>query len=287
MNSRRAARAIANLWLLGSSVRPQEVPRILKQTQFQRWAKPDFCYLCGTSLTDGTSLNDDHCPPQGMFAKVDRENYPIKLKVHERCNHKWHLADETMAIFLDILHGSGKATNPEHLRRLNFIDIQNEQGVYQGITRFPMRPLVHRIIRCMHSILYGSFLGADTYHDVHYPIPEVDTENENRPIRHHMQTYQFANELCTAQRTGTFDEVRAYNSKFRYVCTWHKLDNGESICLFAFDIYKLHNFAVKIEGYPRAVIGFYRASKPEGGTECSQLRVEHPDEDILYPLLEA
>lgn len=263
------------------------MPILLNQAQFQRWQKPNFCYLCGVTLEDGTALNDDHCPPQGMFAKPDRANYPIKLKVHERCNHKWHLADETMAIFLDILHGTGKSTDPGHLGKLNFIDIENAQGVYQGITKFPMRPLAHRIIRCMHAVLYGSFLKTDTFHDVHYPIPEVDTSNDNKPVRHHMQTYQFANELCTAQRTGTNDAVSAYNGKFKYVCTWHKMDDGRSICLFAFDIYRLHNFAVKIEGYPRAVIGFYATEKPEGATACSLLKVKHSDEDILYPILEA
>lgn len=262
------------------------MPRLVKQAQFQRWPKPDFCYLCGVALEDGSELNDDHCPPQGMFAKEDRANYPVKLQVHACCNHKWHTADETMAIFIDILHGTGKATNPGLLRKLEFVDIENEQGVYQGITKFPMRPLAHRIIRCMHATLYGSFLPVDTFHDVHYPIPEVDTKNENKPVKHHMQTYQFANELCTAQRTNTFDEVCAYNGKFRYVCTWHKLDNGDPICLFAFDIYKLHNLAVKIEGYPRAAIGFYRAETPEKATKCSLLRVEHSDEEILYPLLE-
>jgi hypothetical protein len=222
-----------------------------------------------------------------MFAKSDRANYPIKLKVHERCNHKWHGADETMAVFLDILHGTGKVSDPGLLRKLNFIDIQNDQGVYLGITKFPMRPLAHRIIRCMHAILYGSFLKTDTFHDVHYPIPEVDARNGNKPVRHHPQTYQFANELCTAQHTGTHDAVSAYNGKFRYVCTWHKLDNGQPICLFAFDIYRLHRFAVKIEDYPKAVIGFYVADKPAKATSGSLLRIEHSDEDILYPILEA
>lgn len=122
-------------------------------------------------------------------------------------------------------------------------------------------------------------------HVVHYPIPEVDTDNENKPVRHEMQTYQFANELCTAQRTGTYDAVYAYNGKFKYVCTWHKLDNGKSICLFAFDIYKLHDFAVKIDEYPKAVIGFYATEKPPDATACSLLRIEHSDDNILYPIL--
>jgi len=175
------------------------VPHLITQAQFQQWQKPAFCYLCGMTLDDGTILNNDHCPPQAMFAKLDRTNYPIKLQVHERCNHKWHLADEMISVFLDILHGTGKAADPHHLRKLNFVNIQNAQGLYQGITKFPMRPLVHRIMRCMHAVLYGSFLKTDTFHHVHYPIPEVDTENNNQPVQHQIQTYQFANELCNEQ----------------------------------------------------------------------------------------
>ncbi len=139
----------------------------------------------------------------------------------------------------------------------------------------------------MHAVLYRSFLKAETLHDVHYPIPEVDTSNGNRPVPHHPQTYQFANELCTAQRTGTYDAVRAYNGMFKYVCTWHHLDNGTPICLFAFDIYRFGDFGVKIVDYPRAFIGFYATDKPKDGTSCSKLQADHPDEDILYPILVA
>ena len=263
------------------------MPRLLTQSQYQRWPKPDFCYLCGQPLASGLPLNDDHCPPQGMFAVEDRANYPVKLQVHAKCNHKWHLADETMSIFLDAQHGAGKATDPSHLKKLHFIDIENDQGIYQGITKFPMRPLAHRIIRCMHALLYGMPLPLQTLHDVHYPIPEVDTSNGNRPVQHHPQTYQFANELCTAQRTNTHDAVRAYNGKFKYVCTWHEMDNGTLICLFAFDIYRMAKFAVKIPDFPQATIGFYASEKPEGATACSRVRADHPDEDILYPIIEA
>ena len=263
------------------------MPRIVTQAQFLRWPKPDFCYICGNTLQDATPLNDDHCPPKGMFAAADRSNYALKLQVHEQCNHKWHPADETMAVFLDGLHATGKTENTGLLKKLNFVAVENEQGIYQGITQFPMRPLAHRIIRCMHALLYGEFLPAGTNLSVHYPIPEVDTSNGNRPIMHEMQTYQFANELCTAQRTGTEDRVRAYNGKFQYVCTWHRTDNGLPICLFAFDIYRMADFAVRIPDYPRAFIGLYGAQKPTLGSECSQVRAEHSNDDILYPLLEA
>jgi hypothetical protein len=262
------------------------MPHLLTQAQFQRWPKPPFCYLCGGSLEDGSSLNDDHCPPQGMFAPADRSNYPLKVEVHANCNHAWHSADETLAIFYDVLHGSKKASNPALRGKLKFLDVENEQGTYQGIANFPLRPLTTRIIRCAHALLYGEFLPGSTPHHVHYPIPEVDRGNGNRPAPHLPQTYQFANELCTAQRTSTYDSIRAYNGAFRYVCTWSRSDDGVPMCLFAFDIYRLAHFGVRIDGYPLAVIGFYSSARPKAASVCSELRIEHPDDDILYPLLE-
>lgn len=261
------------------------MPRLIAQSQFRRWPKPAFCYLCGESLANGSPVNDDHCPPKGMFAAVDRQDYPLVLQVHEKCNHAWHIADETMALFLDVLHGGKRVAEPRQLAKLSFLDIQNEQGRYQAINNFPIKPLAHRILRCMHALLYGEHLPAATPNTIHIPIPEVDESNGNRPMPHLPQTYQFANELCTAQKTNTFDAVSAYNGKFRYVSTWHKADNGQPLCLFAFDIYRLSNFGVRIQGFPQAVIGSYLWQTPAGATRCSELRVDHPDHEILYPLL--
>lgn len=263
------------------------MPRITTQSQFQKWPQPAFCYLCGQIVANGASLNDDHCPPEGMFAIADRANYPIKLKVHAACNHRWHADDEKLAIFFDILHGGEKAEKPGLLKKLSFVDIDNEQGTYQGITNFPLRPLAYRIIRCAHALLYGEYLPKETMHHVHYPIPEVDVSNGNRPTAHELQTYSFASELCTAQKTGTYDCIVANNRQFRYMCTWANLDNGSPICLFAFDIYRLSRLAIEIRDFPKAIIGFYARPTPKGATRCSALRLEHKDEEILYPLVES
>ena len=88
------------------------------------------------------------------------------------------------------------------------------------------------------------------------------------------------------RKTQTHDSIIAYNRKFQYVCTWSQLDNGVPICIFAFDIYRLSRFAVKIQDFPKAVIGFYSvASTPKTATKCSEIRIENTDEEILYPIL--
>lgn len=193
-----------------------------------------------------------------------------------------------MAIFYDALHGSAKASVPALQKKLSFLDIENDQGVFQGIKNFPIRPLTYRIVRCIHALLYGEYLPAQTINHIHYPIPEVDQSNGNRPAMPKLQTFEFAKELCIAQKTKTHDLVLAYNRQFRYVCTWSKLDNGLPICIFAFDIYRLSCFAVEIQDFPKAVIGFYSVdTAPIGATKCSTLRVENTDDEILYPILES
>ena len=220
-----------------------------------------------------------------MFAIADRVNYPVKLKVHASCNHRWHVEDEKMAIFYDVLHGAKKASDPSLRKRLSFVEIDNNQGIYQGISDFPIRPLAFRIIRCAHALMYGEFLPRNTGNHIHYPIPEVDRSNGNKPVMHEMQTYAFGNELCKAQKTNTYDSIVANNGQFRYVCTWSKLDDGQPICIFTFDIYRLSHFAVQIKDFPRAVIGFYMANTPISATKSSDLDIENSDEEILYPIL--
>lgn len=220
-----------------------------------------------------------------MFAVEDRSNYPVKVTVHKSCNHAWHLQDEKMAIFFDVLHGAKLASDPDLRRKLAFVDVTNDQGTYQGLAGFPLKPMTSRIIRCVHALLYGQYLPTPVMSSVHFPWPQADPSNGNRPFPHLMQTYQFAQQLCTAQRASTYDSLRAYNGQFRYVCTWTHSDQGIPMCLFAFDIYRLSRFAVRIADFPRAVIGFYSVPTPQGASRCSSLRLEHSDDEILYPLI--
>jgi len=259
---------------------------ICTQSDFQRWKKPGFCYLCGYTLEDGTPLNSDHCPPKGMFAVADRQNYPLLFKVHAKCNHNWHRRDEQMAIFLDYLHGGRKAANPELQKKLTMVSVKNDQGIFQAITNFPLRPLAYRVMRGMHALLYGTYLPENTPHHIHYPLPEVDFNNGNRPVQNEIQTYRLAQALCTAQKTNTCDRVVAYNGKFRYACTWDQYDNGQPICIFAFDIYRINRFAIEIEDFTEAFVGHYSVNDvPIPATWCSKLEVQHSRQEVLYPLL--
>lgn len=257
---------------------------ITSQKAYQNTDKPKFCYFCGEELDNGERTNSDHCPPEKIFHVSDRINYPIKVKVHEKCNHQWHLEDDKLSVFFDILHGSEKASKTEHIKKLIFTDIDTSQGLYQGLINFPLAPLVHRVIKCVHALLYGEYLPSNTWNHIHYPWPELDHKT-GEPHMHSLVTYEFANQLCTAQKIGSYSSIRAYNNKFKYVCTWSKLDNGDDICIFAFDIYKLSTFAVKIKDFPEAVIGAYSIKRPKNAIKCSKLHVENTENEILYPIL--
>ncbi len=263
------------------------MPHIVNQSQFRKCEELSFYYLCGGSLYNGTTTNADHCPPKGMFAIADRVDYPIKLVVHASCNYKWRVEDEKMAIFYDLLRGGTKVSAPVLRRKLSFCDIENDQGVFRGITNFPIRPLACRIIGCAHALLYREYLSTQTKKHIHYPMPEVDRSNGNRFALPVNQTYAFANELCIAQKTKTYDSIVAYNRQFRYVCTWSQCDDGSPICIFSFDIYRLSRFTIEIPNFPKAIIGFYAVTTtPVMATKCGNIRIENTDNEILYPILE-
>jgi hypothetical protein len=262
-----------------------DMPMICSQQQFRSASKPDFCYLCGDTLLSGRPTNRDHCPPKSWFDASDREDYPIVLEVHEACNNKWKLPDETMSGLFAAFHEGYAGRDLSRQRKPESLEIENDQGIYPAMTNVPFVPQSHRVIRCMHALLYGEFLPSQTGNWLHVPIPEVNPKDGNRPVRPELQTYAMANALCTAQKARTSDRVKAYGGSFEYVCTWTKTDNGKPMCIFAFDIHRVARAAVQIEDFPRAFIGFYFAPSPKLGSRCSDVLVENTDEEILYPIL--
>lgn len=259
------------------------MPHVRTQKQFQQCAKPSFCYICGKPLDNGERVNKDHCPPQGMFKEEDLVNYPIVLKVHQACNARWSGDDEIFAVMYDVLHGSQRGIVGR--RPIEMMSVLNEQGPFLGSRGVPFFGLVYRVVRVAHALLYGEFVDSQTRFSTHIPVPEVDEQNGNRPKMHEMSTYAFGHTLCTAQKTNTFDSLVAFNNAFKYVCTWAHSDGGLSMCIFAFDIYRLAGMGIQIQDFPRAVIGSYVFSRPKNATLCSRLHLENSDAEILYPIL--
>lgn len=260
------------------------MPIIDSQKKYRDWPKPEFCYLCGQILADESALDDDHCPPLGLFRPEHRGNYPIILRVHRRCNHAWHAADERLTTTYAMLHGT---LDPQDQRRRwpKFHDVTNDQGTFLGATELPFRELTFRIVRCAHALLYGDWLPDKTPNSIHIPVPEVDIASGNRPKRPLPQVRHFAKHLCTAQKAKTFDGIVAYAGRFKYVTTWVHADGGEPFCILTLDIYELHRLGMVIDGFPRAIIGSYQWPTPKGAARLTSLEAISTEAELLYPIL--
>ncbi|WP_408951604.1 hypothetical protein [Lysobacter sp. Hz 25] len=258
---------------------------ISSQTQLRQHGQPKFCYLCGESLSDGRSVDRDHCPPKGFFAPVDRTNFPIILPTHKACNNKWHGADELIGIITDALHTKKKSSDPSVTKKLDACLLPFKGGQAAAVTNVPLGPSTARIVRGMHALLYNEFLPLDTPSKFHVPLPEADvaTGTLRQPLD---QTFAFGSAIRKAIITGSTDMVRAYSGNFRYACTWERFENGKPFCIVAFDIYSFHVLSPKIDNFPKCFIGMYiPVSAPKTASWASQLEIKVSRGEMLDPLL--
>jgi len=258
------------------------MPHILTQKDFRRVRSLLFCYLCGQSLKNGVNLNVDHCPPKGIFKAEDRQNYSLTVDVHETCNTSWHKYDEQFSILYEALHGGEKI---EAKRDIGILDVPTATGVYPAVTGVPFLVLAIRIAQCAHALMYGSWLDQNTKRHVHVPLPEADPSNANEMKPVNRIIYKAAEALCTAQKTNTHNSLVAYNGKFKFVSTWVQANEGTSICMFAFDIYRLAQLGWDVPGFPKCYVAYYLTPKPFGAAKCSDLELTHTPAEVRYPIL--
>lgn len=256
---------------------------ISSQKQLRDHGTPEFCYLCGERLDGPSPINRDHCPPKGLFAPGDRENFPVILPTHERCNNAWKEADELIGIITDALHARNKSQDFSHTSRLHakFVGF----GEYQAasVSNLPLAPMAARIVRGMHALLYKEYLPVNTKSKFHIPLPEagMDTGSMIAPLE---QTYIFSGVIRKALLSNTADVIRAYSGNFKYACTWEQFDNGQPFCVFCFDIYAFHALSPPISNFPRAFIGIYvPQSQPVVAARASGLEIVLTQNELLYP----
>jgi len=256
---------------------------IASQRQLRAHGQPDFCYLCGEVLDGSVRTNRDHCPPKAFFATPDRENFPILLPTHETCNNKWHKADEIISIVADALHTKNKSQNAALTRKLDAKKVQIGSSSVAAISNFPLAPMAARIVRGMHALLYHDFMPEKTRSKFHVPIPEADKDSLRMRVPLE-QTFAFLRVLNKALLTNTADVVRAYNGKFKYACTWEKLDDGTPFCIACFDIYSFHILSPPVERFPSVFLGMYIPTHvPINASWASELDVPFQNEDLLHP----
>lgn len=256
---------------------------ILSQSQLRAHGFPTFCYLCGEPLDGPAPVNRDHCPPKGFFAPDDRENFPIILPTHEACNNRWKGADEIIGILTDALHIRKKSTDLKRTRKIDAQLVKLGENEAAMVTNLPISPMVARIVRGMHSLLYKEFLPINTKSKFHIPLPEADADTKSM-IMPLDQSFTFSGVIRKALLTKTADVVRAYNGKFKYACAWEQFDNGTPFCIACFDIYGFHALSPPVSKFPKSFVGMYIPDrKPKSAVRASGLEIELTQDELLDP----
>ncbi|QRP62573.1 hypothetical protein I6J77_10515 [Rhodanobacter sp. FDAARGOS 1247] len=256
---------------------------ISSQKQLRSHGTPAFCYLCGETLAGPSPINRDHCPPKGLFALGDRENYPIILPTHVGCNDAWKEADEMIGIITDALHTRKKSQSFAYTDRLKPEFVSFGIGHAASVSNLPLAPMAARIVRGMHALLYKDFLPVRTKSKFHIPLPEaeIDTLRLMVPLE---QTFVFSDVIRKALLSKTADVVRAYNGKFKYACTWERADNGQDFCIACFDIYTFHEIAPPVTNFPKSFVGMYIPDRqPAGASRASGLEIQLTHSELLDP----
>ena len=260
--------------------------RITTQREFKAQKNLPFCYLCGEPLDNGLPINDDHCPPKSIFNSSDRADYPIILKVHEKCNHEQHLRDEMLSLFFDPLSNQGKAKKDKHQRQMDKrkVHVQFPNSQLVGYTDLPLMPFASRLVQSMHAILYKQYFPNGVIKgEIRFPFGEVSQKGEVLSEKFKEQSLNIAKTIACSIKVDKFDCVIAYNNQFKYVCCWSPFDDI-SVCLFAFDIMNMARMASTITGLPKAVIGHYYMKHPDSDysvattidTSPSMAQIEFP-----------
>jgi hypothetical protein len=256
--------------------------QIRTQSEWQRCKKPDFCYLCGSSLGNGEETDDDHCPPKKIFSSRDLSNYPIILKTHKACNGEWSKLDVRFASLWSNITG-----NASGRRVANKVIKSSLVGGHlwtRLIHNVPLEKLQYRILRCMHAILYNEFLKDGTGVEFYSPYIRLNPKTLTPTNVNIGLYYALSRQLIASQKVEVFDGISSHNGKFKYVCTWDNLENGQDICIFALDVNDMYALAPKVSWGLEVSVGYYIWPRPLLGPKVPRTKLEYPTRELKRPI---
>lgn len=228
-------------------------------------------------------MNRDHCPPKGLFAKLDRINFPVILPTHHSCNHLWQDKDHLVGILADALHTRQKSQDTSITKRLEAYLIPFNGIEAPAVSNVPLAEMGFRIVRGMHALLYKAYLPHLPSRNIHVPLPTANAQTGEieQPLD---QAFVFSESVRRALLTNTADQVMAYNRQFRYACIWDRMENGDPLCIFAFDIYRFHYLSPAINNFPKCFVGSYVPDLvPSNASWASDIDFKISRDELLDP----
>lgn len=228
-----------------------------------------FCYLCGNLFDNKASKTRDHVPPKGIFKKCDRED-PLLLPAHRECNLAWSQADDQIAALFSLLHGIAPRKVPGAKAHGIVSTGNNSNGIL--ISNLALAPLVSRIVRACHSMLYETFLPIDCSQKFLLPVPEFDIQTHQlHSDMNLVQHGKFARKLKDTRRMKGVDSLVAYNGRFRFEACWATDDTGKcDFCICGIKIYNWEELGDTVLGRIQGCIGSYRMPSDSSPANASR-----------------
>lgn len=233
----------------------------------------NFCYLCGKPFTKNEKLTRQHIPPQGIFAKADRDP-PLILPSHENCNTSQGPQDEVIGQLVSMLHGK---KIDKRGSKLEIITTKpSPQGDYSAVVlNVPIPIIIRQWARGFHAALYGEY-APDKGGRVYAPLPggiiiNGDVLDNGIDPERFKLTETFKQQL----KAGRTDGVICYNGKCEYRCTWttaHRQGQPITLCLFGLRLYNWEDLGDK--NFPRmGCVGIYEATIPPNAARATDLQI--------------
>jgi hypothetical protein len=267
------------------------MPELSTQNDFRSVQKLPFCYLCGKTFSEGAEKDRDHVPPKSIFATEDRDP-PLILPTHPCCNRAQSDYDEIVGQLIAAIHG--KYPKPANMK----LNVQVAESADTGaqsawLSGTNLHRVVCRWLRAFHAALYREYLpdndgtkdGTMFGFDPPFPVGHVDEDGQIRvdAIRPH-HTY-FVEHVKRNRTAGRLDRIACFNGKCVYECVWDKADGGQSICVFALDVYDWSALA-NTEAFPkRGCVGVYLPAKgrPLDATAATSIDIPISNIEKLDP----
>jgi len=232
----------------------------------------DFCYFCGKSLSEVDETDRDHVVPKNMFAKADRIN-PLILDSCRRCNHGWRVADSLLGeIFARHNDRKFDDRNKPKLTVQRFRR-KSDGHEFDTVSGVNLRSIVQRLVRGFHAALYCEYLPENTMNDISIQFPAFDIESQEILEGLHPIHLPVASRLRVDRLAKSVDSIDVYNGKCQYICSWDRMDNGVSCCIFALRLYEWEKMADRLLAPNACCVGLYAppSGRPKGAARSSGL----------------